>query len=84
MIGLSLISEDGQGRQLQGVVNLLYLPARFVRSQPYLAGLALSGASIALKALGDYEAADALGLELRRTLPNHPIHLNTLAENSSK
>ena len=84
MIGLSLISEEDQDRQLQGVVNLLHLPARFVRSQPYLAGLALSHASIALKALGDYEAADALGLELRRTLPNHPIHLVKLAKESSK
>lgn len=78
MIGLSLISEDGQGRQLQGIVNLLHLPARFVRSQPYLAGLALYDASKALNALGDFEAADALSIELRRILPNHPIHSNML------
>ena len=81
MIGLSLISEDGQGRQLQGVVNLLHIPARFVRSQPYLAGLALSDASSALNAMGDYEAADALSSELRRTLPNHPIHSAKISSN---
>ena len=81
MIGLSLISEDGQGRQLQGVVNLLHVPARFVRSQPYLAGLALFDASSALNAMGDYEAADALSSELRRTLPNHPIHSAKISSN---
>lgn len=78
MIGLSLISEDGQGRQQQGVVNLLHVPARFVRSQPYLAGLALFSASKAMSILGDFEAADALNVELRLTLPNHPVHSNML------
>lgn len=84
MIGLSLISEDGQGRQLQGVVSLLHVPARFIRSQPYLSGLALFEASKALNDLEDHEEADALDSELSSTLPNHPIHLTKLAKKSSK
>ena len=73
-IGLSLVGETGVGRQQQGIVSLLHVPARFGTSQPYLTGLALAYAAAALDATGDAEGAAAMRVELRRTLPNHPVH----------
>jgi hypothetical protein len=73
-IGLSLVGETGVGRQQQGIVSLLHVPARFANSQPYLTGLALAYATKALEATGDREGAASLRVELRRTLPNHPVH----------
>ena len=73
-IGLSLVGETGLGRQQQGIVSLLHVPARFANSQPYLTGLALTYAAKALEATGDSEGAASLRVELRRTLPNHPVH----------
>ena len=73
-IGLSLIGETGVGRQQQGIVSLLHVPARFGTSQPYLTGLALAYAAIALDVTGDAPGAAAMRVELRQTLPNHPVH----------
>ncbi len=73
-IGLSLVGETGTGRQQQGIVSLLHVPARFANSQPYLTGLALAYAAKALEATGDSEGAASLRVELRQTLPNHPVH----------
>ncbi|MEE8153355.1 MAG: hypothetical protein V3T53_00175 [Phycisphaerales bacterium] len=73
-IGLSLVGETGIGRQQQGIVSLLHVPARFANSQPYLTGLALAYAAKALEATGDSEGAASLRVELRQTLPNHPVH----------
>ena len=73
-IGLSLVGETGIGRQQQGIVSLLHVPARFANSQPYLTGLALAYAAKALEATGDREGAASLSVELRRILPNHPVH----------
>ncbi len=73
-IGMSLMRERGVGRQQQGIVSLLHLPARFRTSQPYLTGLALAYAATALEATGDADGAAALRVELRQTLPNHPVH----------
>lgn len=73
-IGLSLVGETGIGRQQQGIVSLLHVPARFADSQPYLTGLALAYAAKALEATGDSEGAASLRVELRRSLPNHPVH----------
>ena len=73
-IGLSLVGETGLGRQQQGIVSLLHVPARFANSQPYLTGLALAYAAKALEASGDSEGAASLRVELRQTLPNHPVH----------
>ncbi len=73
-IGLSLTRETGVGRQQQGIVSLLHVPARFGTSQPYLTGLALAYAATALDATGDAQGAAAMRVELRQTLPNHPVH----------
>ena len=56
MIGLSLIAEDGQGRQLQGVVNLLHVPKDdptvFVFYEKYENDAALAQHGENLKAAG--------------------------------
>ena len=73
-IGRSLLGESGIGRQQRGLLNLVHLPARFARSQPYLAGLALAWAAEASEARGDDATAAVFRAELARRLPNHPLH----------
>ena len=73
-IGLSLLRDSGIGQRQQGMVSLIHLPARFGRSQPYLAGLALAYVTDALRQSGDADAAAGLAVELQRSFPNHPVH----------
>ncbi|MCZ6850040.1 MAG: hypothetical protein O7F17_00190 [Planctomycetota bacterium] len=73
-IGLSLLRDSGIGRRQQGMVSLIHLPARFGRSQPYLAGLALAYVMDVLRQSGDADAAAGLAVELQRSFPNHPMH----------
>ena len=73
-IGVSLISEKGLGRRQKGQVSLIHLPARFARTHPFLAGLALAQVARALQRDGDAAAAGTLLSELQRTYPNHPLH----------
>jgi hypothetical protein len=74
-VGVSLLEESSEGARLEGIVNLLHLPARFSATQPYLAGLALAESSQALAAAGNAEAAVAVDEELRRSFPRHPALL---------
>ncbi len=74
-IGLSLLRDSGNGRRQQGMVSLIHLPARFGRSQPYLAGLALAYVTDALRRYGDADGAAGLAVELQRSFPNHPVHV---------
>ena len=73
-LGCSLLRESGAGRQQQGLVSLLHLPARYGSSQPYLAGIALVYVSDVLDRWGDHEAATGLRMELRERFPYHPLH----------
>ncbi len=79
-IGVSLLAESGVARHQQGAVSLIHLPARYGRSQPFLAGLALAEAARTLQGDGDLEAAATLRLELQRSYPNHPLHRGRLEQ----
>ena len=79
-IGVSLLSETGLGRQQQGAVSLVHLPARFSRTQHFLAGLALAEVARTMQRTGDEGAAARLSSELHRTYPNHPLHENGEAD----
>ncbi len=72
-IGNSLISEQEFERRQQGMVQLIHVPAKFSRSHPYLAGLALAWVAEVQRADGDEEAAALLESELLRRFPNHPL-----------
>lgn len=71
-IGLAMLDEDDLEQHQLGLVNLLHVPARFSRVQPYLAGLALMQAAAALDRDGDADAAASLRAELQRSFPDHP------------
>jgi hypothetical protein len=72
-IGRSLVLEDDREQRLLGVVSLLHVPARLDRSHPYLAGLCLAEAALALADLGDAEGAERLRRELGQRYPDHPV-----------
>ncbi|MCC6283853.1 MAG: hypothetical protein IT439_00920 [Phycisphaerales bacterium] len=71
-IGRSLIREDDAGARELGVIELLHLPARFGREQPYLAGLCMAEASVTLAGLGRADEARRLGQDLASKYPGHP------------
>ena len=73
-IGVSLLGETGLGRQQTGAVSLVHLPARFSRTQHFLAGLALAELARTMQHRGDEGSAARLRSELRRSYPNHPLH----------
>jgi hypothetical protein len=73
-VGRSLVGEEGVGPKHEGSVSLVHLPARFGRSQPFLAGLALAHVALALDQTGDSEDAARLRAELRQRYPRHPLH----------
>jgi hypothetical protein len=73
-IGRSLIAEGGIDPGQQGAVSLIHLPARFGRSQAFLAGLALAHASRALGQAGATGDAANLLAELGKSYPRHPLH----------
>lgn len=71
-IGRSLLRSEDGGERRRGVVELMHVPARFMRTQPYLAGVCLADAAGALEADGLGGAAAVLRAELERALPGHP------------
>lgn len=72
-IGRSLVREESAEDRLLGVLELLHLPARFRRTQGYLAGLALGESVVVLSELGDEHSARALASELAREYRGHPV-----------
>jgi hypothetical protein len=71
-IGRSLLREASPEQRQLGVVELLHLPARFSGMHPYLAGVALAEASVALREMGDAPGADTLARELAEGYTSHP------------
>lgn len=65
-IGTSLLAEEDEAERTRGLVELLHLPARFGRAQPYLAGLALGELAQELDRRGDRSTAAELRDERRR------------------
>lgn len=71
-IGRSLLRETSVSDRQLGVVELLHVPARFASMHPYLAGMALAEASVALREMGDTQGADTLARELAEGYASHP------------
>lgn len=70
-LGRSLLQEESPESKRQGVLELLYVPARFSRECPGLAGIALADAAVGIDALGDQYSARVLAKELRARFPDH-------------
>ncbi|HRQ73054.1 MAG TPA: hypothetical protein PLU35_08510, partial [Phycisphaerales bacterium] len=71
-VGRSLLKEADDGPRRLGVVELLTVPASFERELPYLAGIALADAAVALESLGDPGGAARLRAELLSRFAGHP------------
>ena len=71
-LGRSLLLEDDEGARLDGLFELVNLPARFSRSQGYLCGVALATMSDEAQRRGDPRAAALLRAELESRHPGHP------------
>jgi hypothetical protein len=64
--------ETARDSKLLGVAELVELPARLERVNPYLTGIALSEAAVALAKMGDSRGATQLRNELSDRFPGHP------------
>jgi len=71
-LGRSLLREDSAELKRLGVVELLHVPARLADECPYLTGVAMADAAVAMLSLGDRAGADRLRAELRENYPGHP------------
>lgn len=71
-IGRSLIREDDAVQRELGVIELMHMPARFGREQPYLSGLCMAEAAVALAGLGRSDEAQRLAQDLATKYPGHP------------
>lgn len=71
-LGIALVSDPKGRERIAGALELMHLPARFSTTQPYLAGIALAWASIALEAEGDIDHAASLRAELEARFPESP------------
>jgi len=71
-IGRSLLMEEKDADRTAGLFQLLHLPARFARSQKYLANLALAEVCLELDRRGDPDGMAAIRAELESQGPNTP------------
>jgi hypothetical protein len=71
-LGRSLLVESARDSKLLGVAELVELPARLERVNPYLTGVALAEAAVALAKIGDAPGATQLRNELSDRFPGHP------------
>lgn len=74
-IGRSLLQDTAAAddEALLGVAELLHLPARLERSNPYLTGVALAEAAVALRRFSDTRGGYALRQHLIDAFPGHPV-----------
>jgi hypothetical protein len=68
-VGRSLLREGTAESTRAAVLELLHVPARFGRTSPELAALALAESAVALHATGDEQGAAAVRDELMRAYP---------------
>ena len=71
--GLSLASEEGEGRRERGLIMLLSIPASRAYVAPYITGLALDRAATHCAAHDMPHGAASLRLELAQRFPGHPV-----------
>jgi hypothetical protein len=63
-IGRSLVREQDPELRRQGVIQMLHVPARFIRVSPQLAALALAESAVTLHEMGDEAGAASVKGEL--------------------
>jgi hypothetical protein len=71
-LGRSMLLESSREVQLLGIAELVQLPARFERINPYLTGIALAEGAAASAKLNDLVGASRLRDELSDRFPGHP------------
>jgi hypothetical protein len=71
-VGRSLLREDSVEFKRLGIIELLHVPARLPEESPYLTGVALAEAAVALHKLGDRGGADKLRAGLKASFSGHP------------
>lgn len=71
-IGRALMRDDDDAQQRMGLVHLAHVPARFSRSQPFLAGLAAVELAEAVADRGEVQAAASVRSQIEQLYPNHP------------
>jgi hypothetical protein len=71
-LGIADVESETTSERLGGALELMHIPTRFASTQPYLTGVALAWASVALRREGDEARAAALIAELERVAPDHP------------
>jgi hypothetical protein len=71
-LGRSMLLESSRETRLLGVAELVQLPARFERINPYLTGVALAEGAVASFKLNDLVGASRLRDELSDRFPGHP------------
>lgn len=71
-VGRSLLRESGDDDQLLGIGEMLHLPARLSRINPYLTGMALAESAVAALRHNDTNGAIKLRQLLVDRFPNHP------------
>ncbi len=72
-LGRSLLQEDTLDSKRLGIIELLHVPSRLPDEVPYLTGIALAEASVALHGLGDDAGAERLRSELQSDYTGHPV-----------
>lgn len=71
-LGIAQVNDPDGRERIVGALELMHLPARFASTQPYLAGVSLAWATVALNAQGDVEHAASLRAELESRFPESP------------
>ena len=71
-LGRSLLLEPEAEQRQRGVIELLRVRVAHERDCPYLAGLSLADAAVAMRSLGDANAGGMLRRELLDRFPGHP------------
>ena len=70
-VGRSFLMEPDERSRDAGVLHLLHLPARFERSQPHLAAVALAEVGREMHARGEEAVVELMRNELRAQFPQH-------------
>jgi len=71
-LGRSLVGESDEAMVMEGVVELMHLPARFGSDQPFMTAVALAEGAAALERLGVADEAATLRQLLTRQYAGHP------------
>jgi hypothetical protein len=71
-IGRSLLREADVEQRWLGVSMLLTLPARLTGTSPYVGGIAMAEAAVALAAMGDLPGASRVKDDMLSRYPQHP------------